>query len=74
MADATATLFTIPPPTEIDDTHKIYSVAAGIAVIGIIASLIVSLRLGYRFWKKNFGLDDYAIIVSLVRLLYPILH
>lgn len=36
-------------------------------VFPIVASVVVATRLGSRLWlKKNFGLDDLAIAVSLV--------
>lgn len=66
MASSSVPLFSIPPPTAVNDTHKVYSVAIGIILIGIFTTITVALRLLYRFYKKKNGLDDYAIIVSLV--------
>lgn len=62
------TLFSIPPPTEINDTHKVYSIAVACIVLGVLASLTVILRLIQRVRSRAFGLDDYAIIPGLVIL------
>jgi len=56
----------IPPPAEINDTHKDYSIAITIIVLGIITSLLVFARLAQRFVSKAVGADDYAMIPSLV--------
>lgn len=61
-------MFFIPPPTRVDNEHKVFSIAAAIIVIGVVTTILVGARLTYRFWKKNQGLDDYAIIVSLVSI------
>ena len=55
----------IPPPTEINDTHKVYSVAIGIILLGIFSSLFTLLRLWYRFSSHTLGPDDYAIMPAL---------
>lgn len=62
------TLFSIPPPTKINDTHKVYSIAVACIVLGVFASLTVILRLIQRVRSRAFGLDDYAIIPGLVIL------
>ncbi|MCJ1247588.1 hypothetical protein MMC30_004803 [Trapelia coarctata] len=56
----------IPPPTQIDDTHKVYSVALACILLGIVASMFVLLRLGQRIHSRTFGNDDYAIIPALL--------
>ena len=59
----------LPPPTQIDDTHKVYSIAIACIILGIVTSLIVLLRLGLRLSSRAFGPDDWAIIPALVSFL-----
>lgn len=66
--NVTVPIFFIAPPTRVNDTHKVYSIAGAIILIGVVTSLLVGVRLTYRFWKKNQGPDDYAIILSLVSM------
>lgn len=63
----------IPPPSEIDDTHRDTSIAAAIIVLGIISAFTVVARLGQRYVSRNLGPDDYAILPALVSTLptYP---
>lgn len=56
----------IPPPTEINDAHKVYSVAIACAVMGALAASTCILRLVYRFRSKAMGIDDYFTIPALV--------
>ncbi|KAI1173281.1 hypothetical protein F4777DRAFT_558322 [Nemania sp. FL0916] len=56
----------IPPPTEINNSHKDVTVAALCIVLGIIGSLSVIARLIYRFGSKNQGAEDYIIIPALI--------
>ncbi|KAI2623543.1 hypothetical protein GGS26DRAFT_600403 [Hypomontagnella submonticulosa] len=56
----------IPPPTEINDTHKKYDVAIVCIVLTAITTIIVAARLGARLYTKTFGLDDYATIPSIL--------
>ena len=56
----------LPPPTVINDTHKVYSIAAACIVLGVIASLFVLSRLALRFHTRAFGADDWAMIPALV--------
>lgn len=56
----------LPPPEDIDDTHKVYSIAVCCIVLGIVTSLFVLARVGLRFHARAFGADDYAIIPALV--------
>lgn len=56
----------IPPPTEINDAHKVYSIAAWCIVLGLVTSLCVLWRLGLRFQTSTFGADDYAMVPALV--------
>ena len=56
----------LPPPTEIDDTHKVYSIAIACIMLGIIASLIVLWRLAVRLSARAFGPDDWAMVPALV--------
>lgn len=59
----------IPPPIDINDTNKDYSIFISIVVTGVVASLAVVARLSQKYASRNMGLDDYAIIPALVRLL-----
>lgn len=56
----------LPPPEDIDDTHKVYSIAVCCIVLGIVTSLFVLARVGLRFHARAFGADDYAIIPALL--------
>ncbi|KAH8696495.1 hypothetical protein BGW36DRAFT_381107 [Talaromyces proteolyticus] len=56
----------IPPPTEIDNAHKVYSVAIACIILGIIGSVTVIARLAQRGHARAFGADDYAIIPGLL--------
>ncbi|KAI4222146.1 MAG: hypothetical protein LQ349_007687 [Xanthoria aureola] len=56
----------LPPPTEINDAHKVYSIAAWCIVLGIVTSLCVLWRLGLRFQTSTFGADDYAMVPALL--------
>lgn len=57
----------IPPPTVIDDTHKVYSIAITCIVLGFVAILTVTCRLAQRIHARAFGADDYLIIPGLVK-------
>ncbi|KAL2170266.1 hypothetical protein VTG60DRAFT_5042 [Thermothelomyces hinnuleus] len=56
----------IPPPTEVNDAHKVYGVAAGCIVMCIAASGMVLWRLYLRVAARKFGLDDYATAFALL--------
>ncbi|CAG8951240.1 hypothetical protein HYFRA_00007988 [Hymenoscyphus fraxineus] len=56
----------IPPPTELNDTHKEYSVAITIIILSLLTSLAVLARLGQRWSTRTIGLDDYAILFALI--------
>lgn len=56
----------LPPPTEIDDIHKVYSIAAWCIALGLVAGICVLWRLWVRTSTRSFGADDYAIIPALV--------
>ncbi|KUJ09021.1 uncharacterized protein LY89DRAFT_741320 [Mollisia scopiformis] len=56
----------IPIPLEIDNNHKDYSIAIAIIVLGIVASLVVFVRLAYRYSTKRLGIDDYAMIPAVM--------
>jgi hypothetical protein len=58
----------IPPPTEIIDDNKVYSIAAACIALGVISSLFVVMRLGTRMWYRSFGADDWAAMAALVSL------
>lgn len=61
----------IPPPTEVNDTHKVYSIAIGCAVMCGFTTLVVLGRLLFR-WKTNtLGLDDYAFVPAIVSTIFP---
>ncbi|KAL2164999.1 hypothetical protein VTH06DRAFT_295 [Thermothelomyces fergusii] len=70
MADATETndplAGLIPPPTEVNDEHKVYGVAVGCIVMCIVASSMVLWRLYLRVVNRKFGLDDYATAFALL--------
>ncbi|KAL1870722.1 hypothetical protein Daus18300_005042 [Diaporthe australafricana] len=55
----------IPPPAQVDDTHRGTSVAAAIIVLGILTHIVVIARLCQRYASRNMGADDYAIILVL---------
>jgi len=56
----------IPPPTEINDDHKVYSIAAGCIVMCVAASGTAMWRLYLRLASRKFGLDDYAMTFALL--------
>ncbi|OTA55079.1 hypothetical protein K449DRAFT_425945 [Hypoxylon sp. EC38] len=56
----------IPPPTERNDTHKVYSIAIVCIILGVLGCVFVGARLWYRVRTKTIGIDDYAIIPSFV--------
>ncbi|KAI4122335.1 MAG: hypothetical protein LQ338_005874 [Usnochroma carphineum] len=56
----------LPPPTEIDDIHKVYSIAAWCIALGLVAGICVLWRLWVRTSTRSFGADDYAIIPALL--------
>ncbi len=66
MATASLQQHLLPPPTAVDDIHKVYSIAITCAVLGVFASLVVLLRLGLRIRARAFGRDDWAVIPALV--------
>jgi hypothetical protein len=63
----------ILPPTKINDTHKVYGIAAACIALCVVTCLTVITRLFFRIWKREFGADDYAIIPAAVRILRPTL-
>ena len=65
MASSMPTL--LPPPTVINDTHKVYSIAIWCIFLCILASTCVLLRIWYRYQTRAFGIDDWAIVPALVR-------
>ncbi|KAK4248355.1 hypothetical protein C7999DRAFT_31263 [Corynascus novoguineensis] len=56
----------IPPPTEVNDAHKLYGVIAGSIFMCIAASAMVLWRLYLRLAARKFGLDDYATTFALL--------
>ena len=56
----------LPPPTEVNDTHKVYSIAAWCIVLGLVTGICVLWRLAVRINARALGADDYAIIPALV--------
>ncbi|KAK3984536.1 hypothetical protein QBC44DRAFT_12066 [Cladorrhinum sp. PSN332] len=75
MDGANATLpVLLPPPTEINDTNKVYDITIGCIVMCVVASLAVLGRLYVRFSTRSQGIDDYAFILALLSYLaYSIL-
>ena len=61
----------IPPPAEVDDTHKVYSIAAACIVLCLVSCAMVITRLVLKIWKADWGADDYAIIPAAVELPAP---
>ena len=57
----------IPPPTEINDSHKNYAFGIACIVMGILGTLSILGRLVIRYHFRSFGADDYAIIPAMVR-------
>lgn len=56
----------IPPPTVINDSHKVYSVAASCIALGVIATFTVLLRLGTRLRLGLMRNEDYVIVLATV--------
>ncbi|KAI1208144.1 uncharacterized protein F4807DRAFT_431756 [Annulohypoxylon truncatum] len=56
----------IPPPTEINNAHKKYSIAIASIVMGILTTLVALVRLTTRFSSRTLGPDDYAIIPAII--------
>ncbi|RDA84358.1 hypothetical protein CP532_2599 [Ophiocordyceps camponoti-leonardi (nom. inval.)] len=56
----------LPPPTTINDSHKVYGVAVACAVMSGFATSVVLWRLYLRYTSRAFGLDDWATIPALV--------
>lgn len=64
MSDATPAL--IPPPTAIDDTHKVYTIAIAVGILAGVTTLAAISRLFIRWRSGALGLDDYAFVPALV--------
>lgn len=64
MSNSTASL--IPPPADVDDTHKVYSIAIALGVLCGVTTVTGLARLFIRWNSSGFGLDDYAFIPALV--------
>lgn len=62
----------LPPPTVVDDTHKVYSIAVACVTLGVVASLTVLSRFALRIRARAFGLDDWAMVPALVSDLFYI--
>lgn len=58
----------IPPPVDINDTHKVYGVAVAVIVMCSVTTCIGVIRLVFRWRHKLLGLDDYAFVPALVSL------
>ncbi|KAI1776755.1 hypothetical protein F4818DRAFT_411766 [Hypoxylon cercidicola] len=56
----------IPPPDEVNDAHKVYSVAAACIALGIVAVMFVLARLCFRVYSRTLGPDDYAVMPAIV--------
>ncbi|KAK8026452.1 hypothetical protein PG991_003508 [Apiospora marii] len=52
----------LPPPTGINNIHKVYSVTAVCIILCVIACVTVLTRLGVRGRKHDIDLDDIAMI------------
>ncbi|KAK7949563.1 hypothetical protein PG988_016202 [Apiospora saccharicola] len=52
----------LPPPAEVNNTHKVYTVAATCILLCFISCLTVSARLAVRVKKHDVGLDDIAMV------------
>ncbi|KAI1113088.1 hypothetical protein F5Y14DRAFT_462790 [Nemania sp. NC0429] len=55
----------IPIPTEVNDTHRVYSIAIACILLAVLAVAICFLRLVHRFRRRALGPDDYALIPAL---------
>ncbi|KZZ87553.1 hypothetical protein AAL_08359 [Moelleriella libera RCEF 2490] len=51
-----------PPPAAVNNSHKVYSDAIAIIVLGAVASMAVIARLMQRIASRTLGLDDYIIV------------
>ncbi|KAI1466787.1 uncharacterized protein F4812DRAFT_65970 [Daldinia caldariorum] len=56
----------IPPPTTINNTHKVYRIAIVCIVLGVISSAAVVARLGQRWRTKALGAEDYAMVPAIM--------
>ncbi|OAA33595.1 hypothetical protein AAL_01060 [Moelleriella libera RCEF 2490] len=56
----------IPPPVDINDTHKVYGVAVAVIVMCSVTTCIGVIRLVFRWRHKLLGLDDYAFVPALL--------
>jgi hypothetical protein len=59
----------LPPPSEVNDSHKVYSFGIMCSLMCALGTISVLGRLAIRYHFRNFGADDYAIIPALVRSL-----
>ncbi|KAI1391740.1 uncharacterized protein F4822DRAFT_441030 [Hypoxylon trugodes] len=59
----------LPPPTTVNDDHKVYSFGVACIVMGIVGSSSVLSRLFIRYRHGSLGMDDYAMISALVLFL-----
>ena len=57
----------LPPPVEINNAHKVYSIAAWVITLCLLSSSCVLWRLGVRISNRAVGADDYVVILALVR-------
>ncbi|ROV92174.1 hypothetical protein VMCG_09280 [Cytospora schulzeri] len=64
MSNSTVSL--VPPPTVVDDTHKVYSVAIAVGVLCGVTTVTGLGRLFFRWNSGALGLDDYAFIPALM--------
>ncbi|KUI73803.1 hypothetical protein VM1G_09639 [Cytospora mali] len=64
MSNPTAPL--IPPPTTVDNTHKVYSIAIAVGVLCGVTTVVGLARLFFRWKSRALGLDDYAFIPALL--------
>lgn len=64
MSNSAALL--IPPPADVDDTHKVYSIAIAIGILCAVTTVTGLARLLFRWRSDALGLEDYAFIPALV--------
>lgn len=59
--------FSLPPPTELNDTHKKWGVFVFVIIFLVISTCIALLRLISRWRTGGFGMDDWVTIPALVK-------
>ncbi|KAM7215914.1 hypothetical protein V8F06_008672 [Rhypophila decipiens] len=56
----------IPPPTEVNNTHRDYLVFGIVIALGVLATSVVTTRLVYKYSVRKFAMEDHAIFFALM--------